>query len=160
MGVNMDIVDYLKWQHDTLSRQLNFLKELLESNEINEAAGITEAILMLKISLDDHASIEEKILFPVLHKKWKTEMGPDRIMQFEHSEIEQILFDLRRAKDARRVRIEAEKFIEFLRDHINKEEKLIFPMARTLIRKPILKLMLEKVVAQKKAKKNDEISKT
>ena len=84
-------------------------------------------------AVEKHGELEEQYLFPELEPHLGKEMGPLAVMEFEHEEIRKILGALKEACDAHTIRLETAKFIVFLRDHIAKEEKVLFPMAEDLV---------------------------
>ena len=60
-------------------------------------------------------------------------MSPLAVIEFEHGELNRILAELGSTDDPRKVRICSAKFAVALRDHIAKEERVLFPEAEKLL---------------------------
>lgn len=137
----MDIIERLQAEHVLLLAQLDYLNELCANDRPPEMSVMKGVILTITSALNHHAALEDRALFPALERflgKW---MGPMEIVEFEHQEINKILDALKKASDPRSVRIEAAKFVMAMRDHIEKEERVIFPEARKyLTREKLIEL--------------------
>ena len=129
----MMITEYLTSQHHVFLTQLSFLEELKNAQKLLEPAGLKEVVFMISKAVEQHADIEEKFLFPELEPHLGDQMGPVAVMEFEHGEIRKVLHALRETDDPQVIRLEVSKFIVFLRDHLAREETVLFPMAQELV---------------------------
>ena len=129
----MKITEYLSCQHFVFLEQLSFLEELKTSQSVNNGTGLKEIVFTIAHAVEKHGELEEQFLFPELEPYLGKEAGPLAVMELEHNEIRKITSVLQETHDSRIIRIEAAKFIAFLRDHIAKEEKVLFPMAEDLV---------------------------
>lgn len=127
----MNIVQYLSLQHSFFLEHLSLLEASSNkySSHICDAAETKKMIFSIANDVKKHAEMEEKYLFPRLRQYLGKRMEPRRVMDFEHLEIYKILAAIEASDDPRTIRVETKKFIEFLRDHIAIEEKVLFPAA-------------------------------
>ena len=125
----MRITEYLSSQHDVFLEELSFLEQLNASQKEDDVRGLKEVVFTIASSVEKHAELEEKFLFPELNCHLEQKMNPVEIIEFEHDEIRKILRSLKETEDPRTIRLEVSKFIVFLRDHIAKEEKALFVIA-------------------------------
>src|SRR3989344_6162613 len=115
----MTLIEVLKVQHNVILRQLEYLEKLKSSvREDSGARCLKQVLLCLVDTVDAHAKIEEKFLFPELEPSMGKEMSSPAVMKFEHEEIRGILARLQKTDEARVVLLETATFIIFLRDHI------------------------------------------
>jgi hemerythrin-like domain-containing protein len=84
-----------------------------------------------------HHAKEERALFPMLERKGlPRSFGPLAVMLSEHDEGRAKLAAMRAALAARapeRFGAHARAYVELLRDHISKEDQILFPMADGLL---------------------------
>ena len=135
----MNILDQLSTQHELLLGQLNYLQQLKNDRELYDIVGLKEIAFVIIKAIEKHAYIEEKILFPALDNFFPGEVSPIQVMQFEHKELDRVILLLKNAKEPYQIKIEIQKFIEFMKDHIAKEEEVVFPLARKLLDEKRLK---------------------
>jgi hemerythrin-like domain-containing protein len=87
---------------------------------------------------------EESVLFPELMRISRTEAGPVRHLLFEHSQerslVEELEDALRKTKTAEFVRL-ANRLTERVRDHIQKEDGILFPILDLLISSELDKMV-------------------
>ena len=146
----MKITEYLSSQHDIFLEELSFLERFKASQKGNDVRGLKEIVLAIASSVEKHAELEEKFLFPELNCHLEQKMGPVAVMEFEHDEIRKILGFLRETEDPHTIRLEVSKFIVFLRDHIAKEEKALFVIAEESMGCESLEIAGQKVKAASK----------
>ena len=141
----MTIIEVLKIQHNVILRQLEYLEKLKGSAQKDSGSCCLKQVLLCIVdTVDAHAKIEEKYLFPELEPHMGKEMSSPAVMKFEHAEILGILAALRKTDVAEAVMLETAKFIVFLRDHIAKEEKVLFPTAEKALGQKRLEELLQK----------------
>ena len=123
----MKLTDALLGEHGAIYALFNHLEEVLprlESlKEVQLAAAELSAVLV------SHARIEEELLFPALEAHIGP-AGPLSVMREEHTEIDQSLDDVAKAKARDEAVRRLEYLIEVARDHFAKEERALFNIAR------------------------------
>ena len=148
----MKITEYLIAQHRVFLELLSSLEELKTSHKLENALGLKELIFAIVTVVEKHADIEEKFLFPELKPYLGEQMSPIAVMELEHAEIRKIISTLKESMDPHVVRVEAAKFIIFLRDHIAKEEMVLFPLTEDMIDEKRLEAIAKTVINLEKAK--------
>src|SRR3989338_7081606 len=156
----MKLTDYLLAQHQLISEQLVYVEEKRTSLPLQEAPVLKEMVLLIADALEGHAAVEDQFLFPALEPKLGKEMGPLSVMEFEHKEIDRILLSLRNASEPRAIRVEAAKFTVFLRDHIAKEETVLFPIAEEFLGEERLNRLWKEAVDSSLRKRLDSSERT
>ena len=142
--LGMTIVEYLQVQHRVFLDQLAVLEDLKNSKKLRDKMVLKYLVFFIAKILEKHAKLEEEFLFPELVPSLGEEMGPVRVMEFEHGEIRKILAALKETDDSNDILVETAKFIVFLRDHIVKEEKVLFPLAEEFVEENRLRAMVKK----------------
>ena len=148
----MKITEYLIAQHRVFLELLSSIEELKTSHKLENALGLKELIFAIVTVVEKHADIEEKFLFPELKPYLGEQMSPIAVMELEHAEIRKIISTLKESMDPHVVRVEAAKFIIFLRDHIAKEEMVLFPLTEDMIDEKRLEAIAKTVINLEKAK--------
>ena len=133
-------------EHDELLARLDMLDPLIEDYRraatTPQAREIAARIRTIADELDHaepHHQREELILFPELERRGVA--MPPRIMRREHDELRSWKRKLVGAAgtsrpDTEAVAEAAGTLASLLRDHIQKENEILYPMALTLIRDP------------------------
>jgi hemerythrin-like domain-containing protein len=84
----------------------------------------------------DHFDMEEKVLFPAFEEATGMSGGPTEVMRMEHSQMRNMIEQMRAAidaNDADRFASVAETFLFLVQQHNSKEEQILYTMAdRTL----------------------------
>lgn len=125
----MQITDRFTSEHQVFLRQLAFLESALD--EPPEA--LAAIVRTLGGPLEAHAEAEEAFLFPDLYRFVGSDEGPVAVLTVEHRIIRDTVASLAAARDQSTARGHAERLIEVLRDHIAKEEEVVFPLASQLL---------------------------
>ncbi len=83
-------------------------------------------------AMKQHFSMDEEVLFPSLEQCTEQTMGPTRVMQMEHEQMRQLLFDMEEAL----AREDRDQYLGFARtlmviiqQHNTREEQILFPMS-------------------------------
>jgi len=137
-------IHILKVEHKIVQQNLDRLEQLMR--QIDEASSFGEvkdsleelkAISKLLVETESHHKREEEALFPRLEKHGVT--GPPRIMRMEHDELrarKKVLKDLAQnpatleSKDFKaRLKETGQYIVSTLRDHIFKEDNILYPTA-------------------------------
>lgn len=134
-------IDELKHDHDAILFALQILEKMLAGIPANTASkeDLSDFIGFLKEFADKcHHGKEEGLLFPALVKAGMPERaGPVGVMMAEHVEgrqfIQQMEAALAGALDGRKFADSANGYIRLLRQHIDKENNVLFVMAEQML---------------------------
>lgn len=141
----MQATETLKEEHRVIERYLAVLEKIVEKSKIDQA-DITdlEQILDFIQTFADrcHHGKEEKVLFPTLEQRGiPKEGGPIGMMLLEHEEgrkyvagLAKALEDFKNGQDAgAQIRENAKNYIGFLRNHIPKEDDILYPIGEEVL---------------------------
>lgn len=125
----MKVTECLNAEHDVFLLQLSVLEQMLESGASTDE--VRASALTLAAAVERHRDLEEELLYPAILRAFGQDFPPMRVMEAEHKEIERCIIALRdRTGDAS---VHARGLISVLRDHIQKEVQVLFPMAQSRI---------------------------
>lgn len=123
-------IEILKGEHNGVLEILDKLEEDIDAKDIE---GMDKSIWRLEKEFDRHSlNKEEKVLFPVLEKFLPREGGPTAVMIAEHEDLVGSIKNFKEAvgeKDFEKLNEIGRHIILILRDHINKENNILFRMA-------------------------------
>lgn len=125
----MNILYALLGEHGTLRHQLEVL-QLTAPQYSEEKLGA--ATLALAEAIENHAGLEDELLFEALVASGKMPAGPVEAMRFEHRQIESLLGQiLAPAGEAGRPDPQRTvlRLVETVRHHFSHEEHALFPLA-------------------------------
>ncbi|MBI4564712.1 MAG: hemerythrin domain-containing protein [Planctomycetes bacterium] len=132
-----DVTRVLRREHQTVLGKLDEFERALERHD---AAALRGALEFFDEKLAVHRKKEEEILFPALGRHIGTEVGPIACMLEEHRDEADKFRAFKEAisgdggPDGRaRVRAAGRDVLSHLRDHIQKEDTVLFPMAERLL---------------------------
>lgn len=150
--------DILIADHNQVLRQLDKLDESLDNLDIDTRSRneIIEIAEFIKDEVKMHFLNEEKVLFPLLESVPGMKEGPLKMMNVEHEEfrknnerLQEMAERLRFHEDISGFRddlIETGRaIIILLREHINKEDNVLFPMAERFLGDDVLLSAAEKM---------------
>ncbi len=129
-----DTLDLLGKQHQEVLMRLQEEEIRLSTGDANGA--LTAFTAYLESDVARHFHIEEQALFPVLARHPSLVRGPLTVMDAEHSTFRERLHRLRAAVDLADVDKQeryARDLIDLLREHIAKEDGVLFPMAARML---------------------------
>lgn len=129
-------------EHQAILKHLERLAELTAASTLPEPAELEELSQLASrlIEVEPHHQREEQVLFPALQELGIH--GPPEVMASEHVRLRALKHALARCllgcsasawPDARAT---AEALIEMLREHIAKEDGVLYPLALRAIREP------------------------
>ena len=130
----MDVTEPLRWEHEVVLAQLKAFEKSLDEADWK---GIRETLRFFDGRLVLHRRKEEEMLFPALGRHIGAEAGPIACMLHEHQE-ERERIEVIRAALARgtghpgtlqEVRTAGGYILGLLRNHIAKENQILYPMA-------------------------------
>ncbi len=130
------LTEVLRLEHRTVLDHLNRIEAALAegSNETLRAE-----LTFLESGLVPHRRKEEEFLFPELDRRFGSECPPVRCMIEDHAEEKAHVRGLREALDASDrdgIRRSVLALLNHLRNHIWKEENVLFPMAEEVLEGP------------------------
>ena len=139
----MKATDLLMQEHRAIERGLTVLEHAtrrLEAGETLRKDFLDDAIRFIRLFADQcHHGKEEGFLFPALERQgFPRQAGPLAVMQFEHDEgrrlvraMTEILGEVKSRKTGAVETFgkDARAFTSLLRDHIRKEDEVLFVMA-------------------------------
>jgi len=125
----MKVTQCLAVEHQMFLQHLDRLAEALSSDTPVEV--LQGMVAMLAGPLERHAEAEDAVLFPALEPHLGREMGPLAVMGLEHEEIRQSLLSVE--DGGANAVVAVRQLIAVLREHIGKEDQVLFPMAERLL---------------------------
>ena len=129
----MKTIEVLGTQHQDVLAQLAALEGQWRGGGAADVAGF---VRFLEQEVVQHFTLEEEALFPVLERHLSRDQGPLAVMHSEHQAFRELVDALGaavRARDVDAQRVHAAEIIGLLRDHIMKEDHVLFPMALRLL---------------------------
>lgn len=127
------VTEILSREHQVVLKKLDAFEKALENFDVE---GIRATITFFDERLILHRRKEEELLFPALGRYIGTEAGPIACMLHEHEDEKQKIESIRRAlehgtgPDVRhQIVMDGRYILNLLRNHIVKEDQILFPMA-------------------------------
>ena len=127
---------------DKLEQTIESIQKMAEFNSKKKEFGMLSHIVEHLIAADAHHKREEKALFPEIEKHGI--IGPTEVMRGEHNELKQREKNLSKlikviektdfGEFKKQIKVEAEFIVDFLREHIFKENNVLYPMALQAIK--------------------------
>lgn len=126
----MKITEILTAEHVVFHNLFDYIEQALPRlqtlAELKALAGALEALLRAHSQTED-----ELFIAPLEH--CLEQIGQSETFHEEHEEIDENLLELQRARSARNARTLLARAVIACRDHFDKEERIVFPLAeRTL----------------------------
>lgn len=134
--------DILREEHQSVLGKLAALEAVIAHLEGKQEgqAKLRELTSFFSTEFWVHFTKEEEALFPEIEKFLPRNMGPIGVMLMEHEELRNTNAKLQQATDgylkdpanaghSSAVRTLGTRFVESLRDHIHKEDNILFAMA-------------------------------
>lgn len=142
----------LRQEHETILYLLKILDKMMEENEEKDDIKLNhynDLVYFLQIFAEIcHHGKEEKYLFTELvNNGFQKEDGPLAVMLHEHRQTKEYLVLMSEAVDRCDItgfNDSAEEYIDLLKNHIEKEENIIFDMADKIIDEKAQDLLYEK----------------
>jgi len=142
----VSIIGVLKDEHKIILERLDRLEAAVRGTQIDKQE--VESFLHFgETFAEPHHEKEEKVLFPALEKKGvPNEGGPIGCMLSEHMAKREYVKNLKTALEGNNqdnVRKNAMAIVALLRDHISKEDNILYPMAKQVLNSDELKDLAE-----------------
>ena len=136
----MSTTEILRREHDIVLLKLDALEGAAGNGDFDRVRAM---LPFFENEIQLHRRKEEEVLFPLLARYMGETSGPIACMLHEHQEEKELVRMLRSAvDDVARARGEdaqpevlrrAGDFVAFLRNHIRKENEVLFPMAEQVL---------------------------
>ena len=124
---NKSPFDILRKEHDKVLKILDSLELNLEKKDIMQSKN---NINILQEEFNKHSlNKEEKVLFPEIEKFMPREGGPTGMMIIEHKDLTGSIKIFKDEKDINNLIGTSSHIIGLLREHIDKENNMLFMMA-------------------------------
>ncbi len=131
-------IEELRADHEEILRHLDLLNEAVNGIKINKKK-VKEFLHFTETFAEPHHRKEEDVLFPELEKRGiPKDDGPIGVMLFEHETKREYVKNLQMAVkkgDKNQIKENSLAIIALLRDHINKENNILYPMAEQVLSK-------------------------
>ena len=127
-------IELLGGQHQEVLARLDAVEKDLASRGTN--GWLAGFVTYLEREVAHHFAIEEQALFPVLARHLPLPQGPLAVMHAEHATFRELMQGLTvgfHSGDVERQERYTQDLIELLRQHIAKEDNILFPMASRLL---------------------------
>ena len=127
----MLITDALLGEHGVFHHMLGHIEQALPS--LDSLPALQNRLAAFAFALESHASIEDELLFTALEPHLGVQGGPLAVMRMEHNQITDLLGKIESAADLNSARALTKQMIEVTRGHFQKEEQVLFRMARQFL---------------------------
>ncbi len=130
----MKLTDALLGEHAVIYELFDYLRDtILRSDDIRDLHGAVAVVERLLVS---HARIEEDLLFSRLDPHFSQmgeQEGPLAMMRAEHRGIDDLLEAARGEIDGAAIKSTIGQLLDLTHEHFQKEEVVLFPMARQIL---------------------------
>ena len=128
----------LRSDHQNILKHIDDLEAVINQPTINHAK-IKEFLHFTETFAEPHHQKEEQVLFPALEKKGiPNEGGPIGMMLIEHATKRDYLVKMKEALQENnniKLKENTQAMISLLRDHIYKEDSILYPCAQDVLTK-------------------------
>jgi hemerythrin-like domain-containing protein len=143
----MKLTDALLGEHAVIYELFDYLRDtILQSDDIRDLHG---AVAVVERLLGSHARVEEDLLFPRIESHIGRE-GPLAMMRAEHREIDDLLESAKGETDTAALKTTIGELLDLAHEHFQKEEVVLFPMARQCLDEATLTELGERWAASRK----------
>ncbi len=122
--------EILRKEHETVLALLDRLEDALEKKD---SASAAKTLAQVQKEFEKHSlNKEEKVLFPAIEKFIPRDGGPTGVMISEHENLVESIGAFRKAAAVKDMQTMAERgmhIIHLLREHIGKEDQILFMIA-------------------------------
>ncbi len=127
----MKLTDALIGEHGAFYTLFNEIEEIAARE--SAMAIILGATAVLEAMVDSHATLEDELLFAALEPYLGKHDGPLAILRAEHEEMKRLLWQIEDTVDGDEAIVLVKEALTAARIHFQKEEQVLFPMARRLL---------------------------
>ncbi len=126
----MKLTDALLGEHAVMYELFEHVRDTTKNTE--DVQEIHGAVSVLERLILSHAQLEEDLLFSRLEPHLG-QMGPLAVMRSEHRGIDDLLKAAKQGTDADALKSVIDRLLELAYGHFQKEEKVLFGMARQFL---------------------------
>ena len=127
----MLITDTLLGEHAIFHLLLGHIEQSLHA--LDSISGLKDRIAAFAFVLESHAALEDELLFAALEPHLSAQGGPLAIMRMEHAQITELLGQIESTVSLEEGRARVAQMIQVTRGHFQKEEQILFRMARQFL---------------------------
>lgn len=143
----MLITDALLGEHGVFYLLFQDIERALPA--LDSIAALQNRAAPLAFALEAHARLEDELLFTALEPHLGAQGGPLTVMRMEHGQIVSLLELVQSAPDLAQGHALASLMIEVSRSHFQKEEQVLFRMARQFLGEETLSALGAKWAARR-----------
>ena len=124
---NKNPTDILRKEHEKVLKILDALEKNLGEGNANQAK---KSIALLEKEFNKHSlNKEEKVLFLEIEKFIPRDGGPTGMMVIEHKDLTESIENFKHIDNSQNLNEIGSHIIGLLREHINKEDNILFMIA-------------------------------
>lgn len=127
----MLITDALLGEHAVFHLMLGYIEQSLPS--LDSLPNLQNRIAAFAFALEAHATLEDELLFTALEPHLGTQGGPLAVMRIEHAQITDLLGQIESIASLDEGRALVAQLMQVTRGHFQKEEQVLFRMARQFL---------------------------
>lgn len=127
----MLITDALLGEHSVFHLLMQHIGQSLP--DFDSTPALQRELAAFAFALESQARLEDELLFAALEPRLGIQGGPLAVMRMEHNRITKLFERIQSAADLELGRALAVQMIEVCRDHFQKEEQILFHMARKFL---------------------------
>jgi hemerythrin-like domain-containing protein len=127
----MLITDALFGEHAVFYLFLGHIEQALPA--LDSLSALQHRFAAFAFALEAHAGLEDELLFTALEPHLGTQAGPLAVMRFDHDQIIDLLGKIKSAADLDSARGAARQLFPVVHSHFQKEEQVLFRMARQFL---------------------------
>ncbi len=125
--INKNPLDTLRKEHDKVLQILDSLESNLNKKDIRQSEN---SINILQKEFNKHSlNKEEKVLFPEIEKSIPRDNGPTSMMIIEHKDLTESIENFKQTDNPENLDKIGNHIINLLREHIAKENNMLFMIA-------------------------------
>ena len=129
-------LEELRADHEEISKELGFLEEAMKESPVNKKQ-VEHFLRFTETFAEPHHRKEEEVLFPELERKGiPKEDGPIGMMLMEHEIKREYVKNLEKAagdNNGDEMKRNSLAIVSLMRDHIFKENNILYPMAEEVL---------------------------
>ncbi|PIP83400.1 MAG: hypothetical protein CO113_08865 [Elusimicrobia bacterium CG_4_9_14_3_um_filter_62_55] len=134
----MTITELLRRQHESFRRTLRAMRDSLKKDGTEGHAGLDRSLRHLLPLLAAHEEVEHDLLFPALSSSEKPVSGEvldyfDKEHETVHHHIGELLESLQAPEARLRRLVATSDFIAVLEEHLEQEERTLFPLVEEIL---------------------------
>jgi hemerythrin-like domain-containing protein len=143
----MKITEALQAEHLVFHNLFDHIEK--SGPQLKTLAEIKAVAAMLQVVLEAHSKTEDDLFIGPLEHCFE-QIGQRETFHQEHEQIDQVLAQIQSAKQSRKARDLLSGLIVSCRQHFDKEERIVFPMAEEVLKMETLRELGQTWMNQRK----------